>query len=113
MMGFVWHDLIRPAFVDDVKAHLRRYSVFFLGALASLQAAWMGLAPEIKALLPEQFIQIVSLVLAIGGLIGAFLKQNLEPYEFGLYDPYDDAADVTEDTSDLGLDDPDNTSSKS
>jgi hypothetical protein len=84
MFGWLWLYHIRPAFVDDLKAHLKRYSVICLGLLASLQTAWIAMPPEIRNALPERFVTVVSIALAIGGFIGGLLKQNLRPSDFGL-----------------------------
>jgi hypothetical protein len=62
--------------VDNIKAHLKRYSVQALAAVATLQAAWLGLDLSLKAALPEYLVNGLSAFFAVAGLIGAFIKQD-------------------------------------
>jgi hypothetical protein len=62
--------------VVNIKAHLKRYSVQALAAVATLQAAWLGLEPSLREALPSGLVSGLSAFLAMAGLIGAFIKQG-------------------------------------
>ena len=70
-------------FVDDIKAHLKRYSVIALGALAAIQPVWLGLDATIKDGVPAWLSMGVNTALALAGIVGALLKQGVlsEPKE--------------------------------
>lgn len=67
---------LRALFFDDIGPHLKRYSVWSLGALGTLQTAWLALPDAIKQGLPATAVTALSTLLAVGGLIGAFMKQG-------------------------------------
>ena len=77
---------LRSKFVDDLAAHLKRYSVVMLAALLAIQPVWIGLDDAIKGGLPMWFTMPINMLLAVAGLIGALLKQDLKPSQFGLPD---------------------------
>jgi len=75
---------LRSRFVDDLKAHLKRYSLWMLAALLAIQPVWLGLDDAIKGGLPNWFTMPINMALAAAGIIGALLKQDLNPAQFGL-----------------------------
>lgn len=77
---------LRARFVDDLKAHLKRYSLWAITAFGIVQAAWLSLDPSVKAALPADLAAKIGLIIAGLGVVGALLKQGLSPSQFGLSD---------------------------
>ncbi len=70
-------------FVNNIGAHLKRYSVMALGALVALEGAWLAIPAPIQERLPDALKDNVSLAIAAAGLVGALIKQrDLKPAEF-------------------------------
>jgi hypothetical protein len=67
---------LKSLFVRDWRQILRRWSVQGLGVLATVQAAWLGLDPQIKAGLSEDFVAWMSLGITVATLLSAFLAQK-------------------------------------
>lgn len=69
--------------VDNIGAHLKRYSVQALGLLVTLEACWRMIPEDVRAKMPEDIKDGAAVVIALAGLIGALLKQtDLKPTEF-------------------------------
>lgn len=82
--------------VDNLNTHLKRFSIIALGILAALQAAygvidvylqtfgawWVALDPALKDGLPENVKSAINLGVALFGLLGGLLKQNIAPKDF-------------------------------
>jgi hypothetical protein len=63
--------------VPNWRAHLRRYTVMALGAIGTLQLSWLAIPQDIKDTLPGWFSQGLALLIVGGGLLGAFVNQNI------------------------------------
>ena len=68
---------VRSWFVDDLPAHLRRYSIRFLILIGIVQGVWMALPDRIMAGLPEWFTTAVNILLVVGGVYTGLLKQDI------------------------------------
>jgi len=62
-------------FVDNARNAWRWFSVQFLALAIASQAAWMGLPPEVIAVIPEEWRGKITLALTIAGLLGRLIKQ--------------------------------------
>lgn len=61
----------------DWRTVLKHYSTWALGLIGSFSTLWAA-SPEFQALLPPKWVVVITFSLAVLGLIGKFLKQNLE-----------------------------------
>jgi hypothetical protein len=66
-----------PTLIDNARSAWRLYSVQAFVALITLETMWLAVPAEIKAGLSPSFVHWVSLVVAVGGLIGRFMKQRI------------------------------------
>lgn len=60
--------------IDNWKKAPRMTSVQALAAIAALQAAWQA-SPELQAVMPQEYVQLVSAVLALLGIVGRLIAQ--------------------------------------
>lgn len=66
-----------PKLNRDWRTILRHYSTWALGLIGSFSSIWAA-SPEFQALLPSKWVVVITFSLAVLGLIGKFLKQNLD-----------------------------------
>jgi protein-S-isoprenylcysteine O-methyltransferase Ste14 len=66
-------------FVDDVKQARRWISVQAMAAALSLQGAWAVIPDELKASIPAEYVQGLTLVLLVLGIVGRLVKQEPKP----------------------------------
>lgn len=64
--------------IDNWRAALRHYSTIALSTAAGLQGMWAGLPDAVRDDLPKsvgQAVAWITLAIALGGLVGKFVKQ--------------------------------------
>lgn len=66
-----------PRLNRDWKTICKHYSTWAFGFIGAFSSLWTA-SPEFQALLPAKWVAIITFALAVLGLIGKFLKQNLE-----------------------------------
>ncbi|MFT4076833.1 MAG: hypothetical protein QM647_15010 [Asticcacaulis sp.] len=90
--------------IDNWKATLSSYSAIALAAstgLASLVATWGQVPDELKALIPQKYLAIITATVAAAGFIGRFIDQ---PHVTASASPASTAAAVAEVVADQVVD---------
>lgn len=67
--------------VDNARQVWRHYSTIALGMAGGLQGVWAGLPDSVKTDLPPavgQAVAWITLAIALGGLAGKFVDQDLK-----------------------------------
>lgn len=62
--------------VPDWKKGLRWWSVRIALAMAAIPPIWMGLPPDVKAMLPDDMQPWVLTIMALGAAAGRFVDQG-------------------------------------
>ncbi len=62
--------------VKDWRQTWRYFSVWSMTATGAIQAAWLAIPEGMKASLPDNLVNAVSLVLLALGVIGRMVKQD-------------------------------------
>jgi hypothetical protein len=62
--------------IDNWREGWRLVSVWCFAAAGLLQAIWLGMTPDEKALVPESYAHWITLAVAVIGIVGRFIKQK-------------------------------------
>lgn len=60
--------------IDNWRKAPKMNSVQAFAAIAALQGVWQA-SPELQAIMPQEYVQLVSAVLALLGIIGRLIAQ--------------------------------------
>ena len=62
--------------VDDAKSFYRWFSVQAMVIAGAIQGAWLVIPDDMKASIPTNIVQAVTLVLLVLGVAGRLVKQS-------------------------------------
>jgi len=62
--------------VDDAKKAWTWFCMWAMSAAATLQAVYIALPAELKASIPADWVQILTVVILIFGMFGRLVKQQ-------------------------------------
>jgi hypothetical protein len=65
--------------IENWKESWRLFSVWCFGAAGLLQAIWLSLTPDERALIPESYAHWITLAVAVIGIVGRVIKQKPLP----------------------------------
>ena len=69
----------RLEFVDDAKQAWRWVSMWCMTIAGAIQASWLFIPEDMKASIPPNIVQGVTLALLVFGVVGRLVKQEPKP----------------------------------
>lgn len=67
------------AFVDDVNQAWRWISMWCMTVAGAIQGAWLFIPEDLKASIPANVVQGVTLAILVTGVVGRLVKQEPKP----------------------------------